>query len=159
MGFYLVILLSTSLVVLLFPAIWLNTLMDTNKHLKPGLSHQMEFTVEERHTASHIGSGRVKVLATPWMIAFMEITSRTLLDMHLPDSYSSVGTLVNVRHLAPTPLGSKVHAQVNIEKVEGNKITLSVSVSEGEVEVGKGAHERYVIDVDRFLKRVNKLDQ
>ena len=86
----------------------------------------------------------------------MEITSRTLLDEHLPDTHSSVGTLVNVRHLAPTPLGSKVHAQVNIEKVEGNKITLSVSVSEGEVEVGKGTHERHVIEIDRFLKRVEE---
>ena len=132
--------------------------MDTSKHLKPGLSHQMEFTVEEQHTAKHIGSGTVTVLATPWMIAFMEITSRTLLDEHLPDTHSSVGALVNVRHLAPTPLGSKIHAQVKIEEVEGSKITLSVSALEGEVEVGKGTHERSVIEVERFLKQVKEAD-
>ena len=132
--------------------------MDTSKHLKPGLSHQMEFTVEERHTASHIGSGAVRVLATPWMIAFMEITSRTLLDEHLPDTHSSVGSLVNVRHLAPSPMGSKIHTKVIIEKVEGNKITLSVSALDSDVEVGKGLHERYVIEIDRFLKRVDELD-
>lgn len=130
--------------------------MDINKHLKPGLSHKMEFTVEEQHTAKHIGSGTVTVLATPWMIAFMEITSRTLLDMHLPDTHSSVGTLVNVRHLAPSPLGSTVHAKVNIEEVDGNKITLSVSVIEGEAEVGKGTHERYVIEMERFLRRIEE---
>jgi predicted thioesterase len=92
------------------------------------------------------------------MIAFMEITSRTLLDEHLPDTHSSVGALVNVRHLAPSPLGSTIHTKVIIEKVDGNKITLSVSALEGEAEVGKGTHERYVIEVDRFLKRIEGTD-
>lgn len=128
--------------------------MDTEKYLKPSLSHQMEFTIEEKHTASHVGSGPVRVLATPWMIAFIEITSRTLLDEHLPDTHSSVGTLVNVRHLAPTPLGGKIHTEVEIDSVEGNKVTLVVSANDGEKQVGGGTHERFVIDKERFLKRI-----
>ncbi len=133
--------------------------MDTEKYLKPGLSHQMEFTVEEKHTASHVGSGPVRVLATPWMIAYIEITSRTLLDGHLPDTHSSVGTLVNVRHLAPSPMGTKIHTEVEIDSVEGNKVTLTVSAREGEKRVGEGTHERFVIDKERFLKRIGGASQ
>ena len=133
--------------------------MDTEKYLKPGLSHQMEFTVEEKHAASHVGSGPVRVLATPWMIAFIEITSRTLLDEHLPDTHSSVGTLVNVRHLAPSPLGTKIHTEVEIDSVEGNKVTLTVSARDGEKRVGEGTHERFVIDKERFLKRIGGASQ
>ena len=133
--------------------------MDTEKYLKPGLSHQMEFTVEEKHAASHVGSGPLRVLATPWMIAFIEITSRTLLDEHLPETHSSVGTLVNVRHLAPSPMGTKIHTEVEIDSVEGNKVTLKVSANDGEKRVGGGTHERFVIDKERFLKRIGGASQ
>jgi predicted thioesterase len=128
--------------------------MDVQDYLKPGLSRHMDFVIEDRHTASHIGSGTVGVLATPWMIAFMEINARTMLDEHLPEGYSSVGTRVDVHHLVPSPLGNSVRAKTKIDSVDGNKIILSVSVWDGDEEVGKGTHERYVIDVERFLKRV-----
>jgi predicted thioesterase len=130
--------------------------MDTHQYLSAGLNRQQKFTIALEHTASHIGSGMVKVLATPMMIAFMEITARTLLDEHLPKGYSSVGTHVDIRHLAPSPIGNTVTADVKIESVEGNKISLSVRVLDGETEVGTGSHQRFVIDVDRFIKRVAK---
>ncbi len=112
--------------------------------------------VEERHTAAHVGSGTVRVLATPWMIAFMEINARKLLDEHLPEGYSSVGVLVNVRHLSPSRLGSTVLAKANIEGIEKNTVTLAVEVWEGETLIGKGTHERVVIEVERFLRRVGR---
>ena len=126
--------------------------MDTQEYLKVGLKHEKTFTVEDQHTASHIGSGTVKVLATPVMIAFMEITASQLLDQYLPEGYSSVGTVVNIRHLAPTRLGEEVTAKAEIKAVEGSQITLAVSVWEGEQEVGTGSHQRFVIEVARFLK-------
>jgi predicted thioesterase len=128
--------------------------MDVNEYLQAGLSREDTFTIEEKHTAPHVGSGVVRVLGTPCLIAFMEITSRKLLDEHLPEGFSTVGVLVNVRHLAPSAIGSSVHVRVEVQEVDGNKVMLEVDARDGEDVFGKGLHERYVIDVQRFLKRV-----
>ncbi len=124
--------------------------------LQPGQTLTKTFTVKEEHTASHIGSGSVQVLATPVMIAFMEITSLQLIQEHLPEGYTSVGTHLDVRHLAPTPLGSQVEVRASIETVENLKVILQVEAREGQTLVGSGAHERFIIEVARFLKRVQQ---
>jgi predicted thioesterase len=128
--------------------------MDKTEALKPGLSKEMAFTIEEKHAASHIGSGSVRVLATPSMILFIEITARTMIEEYLPETHTSVGTLVNVRHLAASPVGSTVRTEVFIEDVKENKITLGVSVWEGEKKVGEGTHERFVVERERFLQQI-----
>ena len=128
--------------------------MDASKTLKPGLSSQMEFTVEEKHAASHIGSGSVRVLATPSMILFIEITARTMIEEYLPETHTSVGTQVNVSHLAPSPVGSAIRTVVTLETVEEYKITLTVSAWEGEKKIGEGTHERYVVEKARFLQQI-----
>jgi predicted thioesterase len=130
--------------------------MEPSDFIQPGFEKEETFTVEEQHTAAHVGSGTVRVLATPWMIAFMEITARKLLDEYLPEGYSSVGVLVNVRHLAPASLGRQVIAQARVQAIEGNRVTLLVEVRQGEKQIGAGNHERYVIEVARFLKRLER---
>ncbi len=130
--------------------------MDTSKPLGPELSKEMEFIVEEKHAAAHIGSGSVRVLATPSMILFMEITARTMIEEYLPETHTSVGTLVNVRHLAASPVGSRIRIEVTIETIEKNKITLAVSAWEGEKKIGEGTHERYVVDKERFLQQIEQ---
>lgn len=132
--------------------------MDASKILKPGLSSQMEFIVEEKHTATHIGSGSVRVLATPIMILFIEITACMMIEEYLPETHTSVGTLVNVKHLAPSPVGSTIRAEVSIEAVKENKIILAVSAWEGEKKVGEGTHERYVVERENFLQQVDSTD-
>lgn len=129
----------------------------TIKHkLAPNQTRSKVFTVEPNHTADHIGSGSIKVLATPAMIAFMEITARELLDAHLPDGFSSVGTHVNVRHLAPSPLGSQITIKAEITAVEGAKVTLEVEAWEGEILVGSGSHTRHLVEMARFMARVKQ---
>jgi len=127
--------------------------------IKAGQKLEQDFVVEEKHTAFHIGSGSVQVLATPIMIAFIEITALKLLNQSLDEGYSSVGTRVDIRHLAPSPLGHHVRVQVVVEQVEGQKVTLQVEVWDGDTLVGSGTHERFVIDVARFLERVQKLTE
>ena len=127
--------------------------------IEVGQKLEKDFIVEEKHTASHIGSGSVQVLATPIMIAFIEITGLKLLNQSLEEGYSSVGTRVDIRHLAPTPLGRQVRVQVVVEHVEGQKVTLQAEVWDGDTLVGSGTHERFVIDVARFLERVRKLTE
>lgn len=130
--------------------------MESADYIKPGNTLEQTITVKEEHTAAHVGSGSLRVLATPWMIAFMEKNARIMLDEYLPEGYSTVGTLVNVRHLAPSAVGSAVRVTAEVKSVEGSKVTLEVAAWDGEEQIGSGTHERFVIDVERFLKRVRK---
>lgn len=129
--------------------------MDTTAYFRPGMRNEKTYSTEDEHTAIHVGSGASRVLATPWMIAFMERVSHQLLAEHLPEGYSSVGVLVNVRHLAPTPVGDKVRITTEITAVDGSHITFNVQAWDSSEQVGSGQHERVVIDETRFLRRVS----
>jgi predicted thioesterase len=129
--------------------------MNTSEYIKSGISKNKDFVVKADHTTSHVGSGTIHVLATPAMIAYMEITSNRLLQAYLPEGFSSVGTSVNIRHLAPTNQGSTVTISAEVLSVDGDTIELKVSAHEGDKLVGDGFHGRHVIDNARFLKRLN----
>lgn len=126
--------------------------MKTSDHIKTGIKKSEEFTVKNDHTTSHVGSGTIHVLATPAMIAYMEITSNRLLQQFLPEGYSSVGTSVNIRHLAATNEGQTVTVNSEVISVNGDSVELKVSVHEGNKLVGDGFHGRHVIDNARFLR-------
>ena len=128
--------------------------MDLSALIKPGMSLETTFQVEAQHSAAHIGSGSLRVLATPVMIAFMESTSHRLLAQRLPAGYSSVGMLVNIRHLAPTPLGSSVRVLSEVLEVDGLRVTFSVQAWDQSEQIGDGQHQRMVIEEARFLRRV-----
>ena len=128
--------------------------MDLTELIQPGLEREESFMVEDEQTAIQIGSGGSRVLATPWMIAFMERVSHRLLAGKLPKGYSSVGVLVNVRHLAPTPVGSQVRVHTQIVSLDGWKVVFHVQAWDSSEQIGDGQHERFVIDEARFLRRV-----
>lgn len=128
--------------------------MDLTTLIQPGLTLETTFTVADQHTAAHIGSGSLRVLATPIMISFMEGVSHRLLAQRLPAGRSSVGVLVNVRHLAPTPLGSTVRVCTEVLAVDGSRVVFRVQAFDETELVGEGEHHRMVIDEARFLKRV-----
>lgn len=128
--------------------------MDIHEIIKPGMVNEAAFLVEEQHLAQHIGSGSLRVLATPAMIAFMERVSHLLIAKTVPENYSSVGILVNVRHLAPTPLGSRVRIKSEVVSVEGLQVSFHVEAWDEREQIGTGIHERVVIDHTRFLRRV-----
>jgi len=127
--------------------------MDVTEYVQPGMKKEISFTVEEGHTAVHVGSGSVKVLATPIMIAFMERAARDLLEECLPEGYSSVGVHVDVRHLAPTPLGGAVRVACEVLDVDGRNVAFGVNAWDAQEQVGEGRHQRVVIDIARFLQR------
>lgn len=128
--------------------------MDFSSLIQPGMIQEETYTVGEEHLASHIGSGEARVLATPWLIMFIERTSHRLIAQHLPVGFSSVGTMVELRHLAPTPLGGKVRVRAEVTAVENTKVTLSVQAWDEVELVGTGTHQRFIIDEARFLKRI-----
>ena len=122
--------------------------------LQAGMTREEVFTVENEHSAAHVGSGSTRVLATPWMIAFIERTARDLLAAVLPDGYSSVGVHVDIRHLAPSPVGSLVRSRVEVTAVQGVKVDFTVRLWDEQELIGEGTHQRVVIEEDRFLRRV-----
>jgi len=128
-------------------------------NISVGLTCRQEYTVDDRHTAKHIGSGTLEVLATPAMIMFMENTALNCVQSYLPQGYTTVGTAVNVKHLNPAPKGSKVVVEAIVESVEGKKIVFREVVRWGQVVVGEGHHERYIVEVGRFLEKVKRLLQ
>ena len=129
--------------------------MNVSNYINAGMKEEMTLQVEEQHTAAHVGSGSLRVLATPMMIAFMERVARDLLARHLPHGYSSVGVHIDVRHLAPTPLGSTVRVQCEVLDVEGSEVNFAVHAWDSVEQVGDGKHQRVVINEERFLNRVN----
>ena len=130
--------------------------MNLSELIHIGQRNEDHFTVTEQITAYQVGSGSARVLATPWMIAYMERTAHRLLTCCLPEGHTSVGTLVNVRHLAATPLGGEVRVEVEVLSMEGNRVYFSVRAWDEVELIGEGEHERAVIETERFLRRVEK---
>jgi predicted thioesterase len=130
--------------------------MELSDHIYPGLAREETFTVDPENTAYHLGSGASRVLATPWMIAFMERTAHALLTCCLPAGTSSVGTHLDVRHLAPTPQGGQVRVRAEVLSMEGSKVTFAIEAWDTLEKIGEGRHERAIIEEARFLRRVEK---
>lgn len=120
-----------------------------------GMNREASFRVGEENTAIHVGSGNSKVLATPWMIAFMERTSHQLLAEVLPEGFSSVGIQVDIRHLAPTPVGSTIRVKTQVQEINGARVTFEVQAWDHVEKIGQGTHQRFVIDEQRFLQRAS----
>jgi len=128
--------------------------MDLNTIFQAGMLRETTFIVQEQQSASQVGSGSLRVLATPIMIAQMEKNSHLLLAEHLPEGYSSVGAQINVRHLAPSPIGSTIRIRSEIQFVDGLRVQFIVQAWDQDEEIGAGEHTRFVIVEDRFLRRV-----
>lgn len=128
--------------------------MSAAENLKVGLKGASELVVGEEHTAPRVGSGRVHVLATPVMINVIEAAALAAIEHLLPAGYQSLGTRLDVRHFAATPVGMRVRAEVEVMGVEKRTVTFRVSVSDEKEPIGDGTHERMVVNVERFDVRV-----
>jgi fluoroacetyl-CoA thioesterase len=124
--------------------------------IRPGLTGSAELTVGDEHTAPSIGSGKVRVLATPVMINLIEAAALAAIEHLLPAGYQSLGTLLNVRHIAATPVGMRVRAQATVAAVQGRTISFQVSVHDERELIGEGTHERVVVNVAKFDQRVQR---
>ena len=119
-----------------------------------------EMIVTDDKTAAAIGSGSVNVFATPWMIAMMELSACNALAPYYEAGQSSVGTKLNVSHDAATPVGWRVRAEAEVIEVDRRRIVLSVSAWDEAGLIGKGTHERFLIDAEKFIaKAENKAKQ
>jgi len=118
------------------------------------MTHEMEVTVTADRTADAMGNTGVYVYATPWMIALLENACNGLLRPHLPEGGGSVGTMVEVRHLAATPVGLAVRARATVLEVNGRRVLFQVEAADAVEKIAEGRHERFVVsDMARFLAR------
>jgi predicted thioesterase len=122
--------------------------------LHPGLEGHAELVVGEEHTAPRIGSGRVHVLATPVMINLMEAAALDAVENLIPAGHQSLGTRLDVRHIAATPVGMRVRATARLVSVEGRTLEFRVEAHDEKDLIGGGSHQRLVVNVARFDQRV-----
>ncbi len=112
--------------------------------------------VADEHTAPRIGSGLIRVLATPVMINLIEAAALNACEQLLPQGHQSLGTRLDVSHIAATPVGMRVTATAEVSRTEGRHIFFKVLAHDERDLIGEGSHERVVVDVERFDKRVQE---
>lgn len=123
--------------------------------IEPGLSAQVELTVEDADTAAALRSGDVHVLATPRLVGLCEEASVVALQGHLPKGQTSVGHTIQIDHVAPSKVGAQVTAEATLQKVNGRRLTFTVSVTDNRGLIAAGIVSRVVVDVERFLESAN----
>lgn len=129
--------------------------MDYN--LKLGITYESKQIVEEKNTAAAYGSGSIFVFATPAMIGLMENAALKCADEYLPEGFSTVGTELNVKHIAATPMGMEAKAVAELIEIDGRRLVFRVEAFDEDKKIGTGTHERFIIDVEKFMSKLNKL--
>lgn len=127
--------------------------MSTTDALRPGLTGTAEILVGTRDTAPHIGSGKIKVLATPVLVSLMEEAALSAVEGLLPAGHQTVGTRLDISHVAATPVGLRVKATAEVTRIEGRRVTFRVWADDEGERIGEGTHERIVVEVERFDRR------
>ena len=122
--------------------------------LRAGIEGKAELVVAPEHTAPSVGSGKIAVLATPVMINVIEAAALDAVEALLPEGHQSLGTRLDVTHVAATPIGMKVAATARVIGVDGRKLFFRIEARDERELIGEGTHERVIVNVARFDKRV-----
>ena len=124
--------------------------------LHAGLKGEATLVVGDEHTAPRVGSGQIHVLATPVMINLFEAAALAAVEALLPEGYQSLGTVLNVRHIAATPVGMRVTAVAEVTAVEGRTVHFRLEARDERDLIGDGVHQRVVVNVAKFDQRVQE---
>ena len=124
--------------------------------IAPGLTGTAEMVVGTRDTAPRVGSGRIAVLATPIMITLIEEAALAAVEHLLPEGMQSLGTRLDVSHIAATPIGMKVTATAVLTEIDGRNLTFRVSAEDACDLISEGTHQRVVVTAARFAERVGE---
>ncbi|MGI6662874.1 MAG: thioesterase family protein [Bacillota bacterium] len=126
------------------------------KLVEIGIQGRATVKVTQSNLASSTGSGAVDVFSTPSLVLLMEEAAMDALKPYMEPGESSVGTLVNIRHISPTPLGLTVTATATLTEIDGRRLVFHVEARDELDKVGEGTHERFLISVDRFISRARE---
>jgi predicted thioesterase len=122
--------------------------------LEAGMSYTSEKVVTQKDMACEYGSGGLEVFATPAMIGLMENAAMSVVQPCLDEGSSTVGTMVNIKHIAATPVGMKVKATAELLEISGKRLLFKVQAFDEKGLIGEGTHERYIINIQKFLSRL-----
>lgn len=123
--------------------------------LKEGIKGSREIVVTEELTAKKMGSGMLDVYATPAMIALMENTAYESIASELDEGCQTVGTSLQVKHVAASPIGMKITCETEVIKVDGRCVTFSVKAYDEAGLIGEGEHERVIVLAEKFQQKTN----
>ncbi len=123
--------------------------------LETGIKGTRTVTVNEDNTAKAMGSGTLDVFATPALIALMEETCWRSVANELEEGCGTVGTLLEIKHTAPTPVGMKVTCESTLTEVDGRRLVFEVIARDAKGVVGEGKHERFVVQNEKFQVKAN----
>ena len=123
--------------------------------LTTGITGEQELTVTEELTAATMGSGALRVFATPAMIALIEKTAWESVQGELEEGSGTVGTALNVKHVAASPVGMKITCKTELVKVDGRALTFAVKAYDEAGLIGEGEHERFIVYNDKFQAKAD----
>ncbi len=124
--------------------------------MREGMTYEAFAKVSQENTAQQMGSGGLRVYATPALVALMESAAYQLAQGELEEGKTSVGIEMNVKHMAATPVGMEVHAKATLTKIDGKKLYFSIEAFDEKVQIGSAEHIRYVVDGESFQKRADE---
>ena len=127
--------------------------------IKPGLVNEKTWLVESKHLASAFGSGLVEVLATPVLVGLCEECARLMVEPLLAEGEKTVGTSINLQHLAATPPGMHVTVRAELVEVAKQRLHFHIEAWDEQEHVAKAEHERFIIDANRFGQRITEKAQ
>ena len=125
-------------------------------NITAGITGEKSMAVVMTNTALAMGSGELRVLATPAMIALMEGCCAESVEDMLDEGMTSVGSRIDVEHLSPTPVGVGVVCKSRLTAVDGRRLDFEVEVFDSAGLVGKGSHTRYIVESESFMTKANK---
>lgn len=127
--------------------------------LQPGIKAEKSLTVTDANTAKTMGSGTLDVFATPAMVALIEQTAYTSIESELEPGWGSVGTSLNIQHLSATPVGMTVTATTELVEVDRRRLVFHAEVYDENGLVGKGTHERFLVENEKFQAKADAKNQ
>jgi predicted thioesterase len=122
--------------------------------LEPGATNTIVIVVDESMTADRFGNTGVQVLATPILVSYFELAAHQLAMPALAPGQGTVGSHIDIRHLAATPIGMRVTFRATLTQRHGRRLVFRVQANDEHELVGEGTHERFVVDMQRFMGRI-----
>ena len=123
--------------------------------MEVGIKGHQEIIVTKEITAKSMGSGAIDVYGTPAMILLMEETAQQSVAPHLDAGQGTVGTELNIKHLAATPVGMKVWCDTELIEVDGRRLVFRTEAFDECGKIGEGTHERFIVDTEKFQQKTD----
>lgn len=121
-----------------------------------GIRGCQETVVTERNTAESMLSGMLPVYATPSLIAFMEYTAFSSVHPLLDPGLATVGSKIDIKHVSASPIGMHIKCSSELIEIDGRRLVFKVEACDDFGLIGEGFHERYIIDIDRFMSKLDR---